>query len=729
MKVVEGLGFDQAYLERGAKRAKQDQGQAFNEKQHPITREDVRGFVDREYEVAAARYQNYYMTCMHAALWRYGQHSIQINPHSFMFETIPVDLRIPRPSLNLIGDKVESVVGDIIKSTPRGSVVPMDNTPMNRRGAQIGEAYLRVKDEEDHIDELLYSVAETGTIWGDAYVEVVVDKASSRSVEVPMFVEGEVDGQGVSFPVTDENGQPVMQTMSLADESANLITPLQIFFNQTATSLKTSRKAHSHTYQDIEWARSQWPRHADKMSTASLATQAGQFQTRLQNLLLHDASRVGGLVAPMTAGDPTFCEEAALIHVVRMNPDEYYPQGRYFIVAGNVAVVGGPLPFGKLMMVHWRYSPVPNSMLSYGLVKDCIEVNRWIEQMAHQTGMIRRTMGVPFILAPEGTGGSFAGAVLPMRYGGIYTYKKRGDASYKPEVVHPRGGMDSGTSAEMDFWLNDFFERISGKRRASEGDKPQGTYSGILLRQMIAQNAGRFMPKITGFHKMNEQLYSLRLEAIAKAPASQYPRGVSFLGRAGQRLWTSFSADDMGDNVVYKIETVSAVQLDETTKLQDTLDLASAGFIDPMDPKTRISVLRMFGRQDLISDLEPNIEKAWEENALISAGEQVVIGPYENDLVHLQVHVDWINAKEFWLVPEAMRMATIAHAVEHEERIKLRLMEAEASGQMPSPNPSVNGTPVLPPPGAAPGMQPGNGIPGKPQASVAAQQQPKPVAA
>lgn len=727
MRVVEGLGYDADYLAHGRDRARQEHGDKFNEKLHPVTPEEIQGFVDREYESAAGRYQNYYMTCMHAALWRYGQHSIQINPQTFLFETMPVDLRIPRPQLNLIGDKVESIVGSLVKDIPRGYVVPLDSTPMNRRGSQIAEGYLRVKDEEDHIDELLRNVAETGTMWGDAYMEVVVDSSSPRMVEVPMFAEGTLDGQAMSFPVTDDNGQPAMQTLPLSDESVNLITPLQVFFNQTCTSLKTSRKVHSHVYQDIEWSRSMWPKSADKMVTAALSTQSGQFQTRLQNLLLHDASRVGGLVAPMTAGDPTYCEEAALIHVIRMNPDEYYPKGRYFIVAGGQMVVAGPLPFGKLMMVHWRYSPVPNSMLSYGLVKDCIEVNRWIEQMAHQTGMIRRTMGVPFILAPEGTGGAFAGGVLPMRYGGIYTYKKRGDS--KPEVVNPRGGMDSGTAAEMDLWLNDFLERTSGLRRAQEGDKPQGTYSGILLRQMISQNAGKFIPKINGFYKSVEQLNSLRLTAIAKAPASQFPRGISFLGRAGQRLWTKFSADDMGDNVTYKIETVSAGQLDETTKLQDTLDLAKMGFIDPMDPKTRIAVLRMFGRQDLIADLEPNIEKAYEENALLSAGEIVEIGPFENDLVHLQVHVDWINSKDFWLVSEQQRMATIAHAIEHEERIKMRTMEAEASGTMPSPNPSVNGTPILPQAPMPPQNANGNGMPGRPQASIAAQQQPSPAAA
>jgi len=724
VKLPDGSGWDDEYLRKGAARARRDQGDKFSERDHPVNAEMAKSFVERNYEAAAMLYQGYYMSLMHAALWRYGQHSIQINPQSFLFETIPTDMRIPRPTLNLIGDKVESVTGEILKAIPRGTVLPVDNTPGNRRGAQIGDAFLRIKDEEDELDDMNRMVAEAMTMWGDTYVEVVVDKSNARSVKVPMFAESTMsDANGpMTFPVVGPDGQPMMETLRLSDENINHITALQFFANRTATSLRDSRIAHSHVYRDIEWSRAQWSKFADKMVTASAETQAGQFQTRMQNLLLYDASRIGNLAAPMSAGDPSYCDTAALVHVVRMNPDDYYPEGRYFIVAGGQAVIGGPLPFGKLMMVHFRYSPVPNSLLSYGLVKDCIEVNRWIEQMAHQVGMIRRTMGVPFILTPEGSGGAFNAPVLPMRYGGIYTHK----VGKLPQVIQPRGSMDAGVAAEMKFWLDDFFERISGRRKVQEGDRPVGVYSGSMLRQMIAQNSGRFVAKIAGFAKGQEKLNCLRLEAIAKAPASQFPRGLSFPGRAGQRLWMKFAGSEMGDNVTYKIETIALAQTDDATKVQDMFQAITVGLLDPLDPKTRIAALRLLHLEDLMNELEPNIARAQDENARIAAGEEVFIGPFENDPVHLQVHADWINDPNFWMIDKDAQMATMAHAAEHETRIKIRLREAAMAGEIPGTNPSVDGTPMLAPGAPPPGQQPGNGMPGRPQASIAAQQAPAP---
>lgn len=723
MNVVKGLGIDQAYLERGRAAAKKILKGAYKESEHPVTPDEVANFSQRNYESSGLWHQGYYHNLMQAFLWRYGQHSIQINPQTWLFETIPVDRRIPRPQINLVGDKVRGVVGEILKNQPKGLVMPKDSTPLNRRGAQIGQAKLSEQDEIDEIEEFYRLAAEVGTICGDAYAEVVVDHSNAATAEIPMFAEVNMGGLPGMAPVLDESGQQVMETIKLAQETTNLITPLQIFFNRFCRSLKTSTIAHSHCFQPIDWCQSQWPDEAPNMRPTPVTSQAGHFQTRLMNLMYVEGGRSGMSSSPYPAFGGDHNAEACLVHVIRMNPDSFYERGRYFVVAGGKTVVSGPLPFGKLMLVHFRYSPIPNSMISYGLVKDLIGINAWIEQMAHQGGMQRRTLGIPFVMAHKRAGGHFAGGDLPMKYGAVYTY----EGQNKPEVVYPHGTMDAGFVKEMEFWLHDFLEQVSGLRRGMQGDRPTGVYSGVLLRQMAAWGSIHLIPMLNGWSKFVEQLNCLRLEAIAASPAAQIPSRLGFATGASKNLWMEFSASDMRDNVTYKIETGSSTHTDEATQMNDIVELTRLGYLNPMDAKTRQAVLRKANLSEVMNQIDPNVQKANDENAELAAGGEVEIGPFENDPVHLQVHVDWINSPHFGLMDPQRQEMTILHAKDHEDRIKARLMEAAAAATMPLPGPGFRGSPMPPEAGPTPANQvPGNGIPGTPQTSIAAQQAPSP---
>lgn len=728
MNLVEGLGVNLDYLKQGAARAQAALGKRFKPGDHPTTPEQIAAFVSTNYEREGARYQGYFARLMEAFLWRFGQHHVRVNPHTWLFESIPMDKRIPRPTLNLVGDKVEAVTGEILKSLPTGVVMPVDGTPLKRRGALIAQAALAMYDEKDKIAELWRMLAEAGIVCGDAYVEVVHDSSNAPVVDLPMFQDVDMGGgQLQPMPLMRPDGTPATEQMALADEKVNALLAMQVMFDRTCTDLDNAERIHSFAHRSLEWACSTWPEHADKISACDAQTQAAQFAARLQTLMLYDSTSPG---VPYVGGDGTYGDDIVLMHVLRCKPDKFYPKGRYFIVAGNETVVADELPFGKYMMVHYRYRPVPNSIISYGLVKDLMELDRWIEQIAHQTGMKRRTLGNPFIMAPMGSGGQFAGGDLRMGYGQVYQYKPNPSyPSLKPEVVYAHGGMDASDAKELDFWLNDFYERISGIRRSTQGDRPTGVYSGVLLRQMLAAASVQLSPKLDAFHKAVEQTNCLRLEAIAQAPAAQFPRSGTFPALAGRRLWLEWSASDMADNVTFKVETGAAAALDDATKVEDMFTALKVGLLNPQDPKTQYACLRKLGQTELLADLDPNYSRAMDENADLAAGEDVQLGPFENDAVHLSVHVDWINSPGFTLMSQPAQLATIAHAKAHQDRIDVNMNRAMADAQPPAAGPRFEGTPLPPSAGmpgqAPPQMTPGNGVEGMPQTTVAAQQAPR----
>ncbi len=720
-----GMGLDLGYLQKGAMSAAKYLGKEIAQT-HPTTVEAIKAFIESSYQAGGTLYHRYYHRLMEGFLWRYGQHHVQINPRTWLFESIPADQRIPRPMLNLVGDKTECVIGEFLKSIPRGIVLPNDTTPHNRRGARIAMAEIEIKDEEDRIDEILRLAVDIMCVCGDVYLEVINDTSNARVVEVPVQVQMP---DGSMQPEVDQNGQPLMQTIRLASTRVNILSPLQVITNRTATGIDSHdgyKVFHAHGYRDFDWCRDTWKESAKDMQPAGSSTAASQFQARLQNLLLYDGTSSGMAGAPF-ASEGEFADDAAMVHSIRMPPDDNYPKGRYFVMAGGAVVTAGPLPGDDTNVVQLKYNPMPQSIRSYAFTRDLIPVVRHVEEMAHHIQMKRRTLGVPFVMAPERAGGQFAGGDLEMRYGGVFTYRPHPMGNLKPEVIFPSGGMTAGDSAEMDLWVNNYLEKISGIRGGMDGSRAVGVYSGVLLRQLQAAGYVRFGYKISAFQKGIERLYSVRLKLIARSPAAQFPRKGRFPGNATSPLYLEYLASDMGDNVTYRIEISSAANLDSATRINDMMELFKLGVLNPADPQLRNAALRMVGLNDLITDLSPDIQRACDENARLAVGEAVEIGPFENDAVHLDEHVKWINHPDFWMVPEDRQVATIMHAKAHHDRIQIRMLEAAASGMGPSASPGFHGTPIAPGMGgpSAPQLTPGNGIEGMPQASAAAQQAPR----
>lgn len=652
----DNTNIDSDYLNEGAELARE---LALDTNAHPVTAEQIVALVQRQYRFCEWHMTRHYARITESYMFFCGQHNYRIDDVSRRFVRIESTKKIPRPTINLVFEKVESIAGDLNKGIIAGHIVPNSMSILDRLGARAGEKIRAFKWDQDEMDALQTAVIQGATIAGDMFTITEMDTDYTELVEV----EG-------------PDGKPVK--ISLADIKTRPLLPLQIFFNPSATSLKDARFQHVHVTQPADWFKAQFPHSRDGFSPDAMSHPIASWQWRLHEILLNEVG-IAAYGGSSTLGSEQI-EKQVVVHQVFMPADALYPRGRMFIVAGGTVGYGGEIPAPhKILTTHYKYSPVENSIWSQGLVQPMIPLVKHIESAAAQNTLTRKAASMPMIWAPLRSGGSFVEGDLRAEPMGIYKYRPDPVTKMKPELVQGAHPADAGYVADMQLWLQEFIERVTGAKQVLVGERPQGISAGIALRQLIQRASVRFAPKLTAALKHNEIMESLRLQALAVSPAWSYPRLINSPGKAGRRSIGYFRAADMRDNFNYRIEAGPKDLQDEMTIAQLSLDVAGQGLLDLDHPlptvgaRNRMTLMKNIGLGEAgyVTEGSRDLEHAEYLLGQIIDGDPVGYGPFDNFQVHMAVAVDFMKTEEFMDLPPDLQEAVIAHVFECKARLKM----------------------------------------------------------
>lgn len=722
---------DTEYLAKGRKRASERHG--FSEAAHPVEPKDIVALVEKNYEVNGSRMFTYYGELMTSFLWRFGVHHYRLDNQSGML--VPTQKRrdIERPYLNLVGPEVETIVGMLLRATPEGKVLPGSEDPMDRYGARKADNFLKFKNEKDGTQRKHWTLAEVGAICGNAYGAVDIDTTDAETFEMPVLTQAMgPDGIMQTIPVLDANGQPATETIRLADETFTVLLPLQVLLSRGATSFDKSRVVHTHTFCDYEWARAEFPDVAEDLEDIKTPQGAGMFQWRLMDLM-RELSFTGYSIFFGGSGDAqggSDSDRSVICHVVRIRPDADYPLGRRFTVVGKACVGAGPLTFGQndkqatMDVVQYAFAPIAGSAYAAGMVKDLIHPNKWIEGIHYQVALSRRRM-MPRWIYPTDTGGTFeawAQGQIADEPGKSLSYVQS-QVRNKPELVTYQGGIDAAIKEEIRMFSEDYFGRISGTQQILRGENPSPYAPHSSVRMLADKAAERHSPKIGDFHSTIEKSTTIRLKAIAHAPAWQFPQRIAYPGRVGRQGFMIFSAGDMRDNFRYAIMAEAKNAPDPVTKMQLAFDMWDRAILNQIDPKVRLAIIRLAGTPELLDEGGVDVQKAERECAFIEAGLPVEVWPLDNHMVEISVHLAVAKSDEFTTWPQETQQALMDHVMQHIEMMEVQQMSQqraalETGQEIPgAPNPATFGhqppSPLMLPSGAGP-----PGMVGQPGAAV-----------
>ncbi len=647
------------YLNEG-REAAQEAG--LDLKGHPITAEDIAALITRQYRFCEMHMSRHYARVTESYMWFCGQHQYRIDDASRRFVRIESTRKIPRPMINLVFEKVESIAGDLNKGIIAGHIVPNSMSILDRLGARAGEKIRAFKWDADEMDQIQNSTIQGATIAGDMFTLTEIDTDFTELVEI----EG-------------PDGNPIK--VSLADVKTRSLLPLQIFFNPGATSIKNARFQHVHVTQPADFFRAQFPHTRDHFKADAHSHPIATWQWRLHEMLLNESNLGVYGSAGTTAGE--LLEDQVVVHQVFFPADRFYPKGRMFIVAGGAVGYAGELPQPhKILTTHYKYSPLENSLWSQGLVQPMIPLVKHIESAAAQNTLTRKAASMPMIWAPLRSGGSFMEGDLRAEPMGIYKFRPDPVTKQGPQLVQGAHPADAGYVADMQLWLQEFIERVTGAKQVLGGERPQGISAGIAIRQLIQRASVRFAPKLTAALKHNEIMESQRLMAIAVSPAWSYPRLINSPGKAGRRSIGYFRAADMRDNFTYRIEAGPKDLVDEMTTGQLSMDLAGIGMLDLDHPvptigaRNRMTFLKNvgLGEAGYVTEGSRDLEHSEYLLGQLIDGEPVSYNPFDNFEVHLAVAVDFMKTEEYMDLSPDLQEGIVAHAFECKARLQLLQM-------------------------------------------------------
>jgi hypothetical protein len=687
---------DLEYL--GQARAAAEQ-MGLKEGDHPVSEEEIVALVTQQYEWAQANLTRVYARAIEAWLWFVGQHHLRIDDVRRRFVRNEQVTRIPRPTINLILEKVESVAGDLSKGIVVGKIVPNSNDPRDRLGSQAAEKIRQFKWELDRMDELQRSLIQGAVISGDMFTLTEIDTDANEQVEIEV-------------PLPDGTSTPIK--LSLADAKTRLLLPIQIFFNPGATGVGDARFRHVHLLQGEEFIKEQYPHLKDHILGNAQDHPLANWQWRLQEMMMHELSSSGlGSVWNRGQGHFNNIEKQTIVHHVEFPKSRLYPEGRLFITAGSGVAYAGKLPLGRSLITQFRYTPIENSPWSLGLVHPLINLNKHIEAAVAQNTLSRKVAAVPFWLTPLQSGGSFAEANLKADVGAIYKYRP-GTRGEKPELVQGRHPADAGYVADMQMFIQEFFERVSGAKQVLVGERPQGISAGIALRQLIQRASVRFAPKVSAANRHHEEMESNRMYAIANSPAWSVPRRVSVPGRAGRRSIGYYKAADMRDNYTYRVEAEPKGVQDEVSKAQTVLDAIGNGLVNVQDPRNRMKALDLLGIGDdgFVDENSVDIRHAESKIAALLDGEEVEIGPFDNYGIHYQITLDYMKTEQFELADPVVKQRIVAHAMELQQR--LLMVQTSAMHRQAAMDDRAEAIAGGEPEAPMPQLEPGMEMPGGP---------------
>lgn len=626
---------------------------------HPVDSPGISAMAKKQYDYASSHLARHYARTLESNLWFIGQHHLRIDDVSRRFVKVDSDRRIPRPVINLVLEKCESVMGILGKINLTGHVTANSNHPVDILGAKAGEKIRQAKWEMDHMDGKKRAMIQATVLGGDSFTITENDAGPESFREVTIM---------------GEDGKPTKQRISLADTNTEVLLGIQVFANPGATTLQNARYIHIHTLQDEEFLKEAfWNVGEDFMADAE-GQPIAMWQWRLRELLLNEASTsgYGSLWNRSGSTTSTRFERQTIVHQILTPPNEYYPQGRQFLVAGNATLKAGPLPLGEILMTHYRYTPVNNSFYSLGLPPGLISLNKHIESAVAQNTLSRKVAAVPMWLTPMRSGGSFTEGELRAEVGGIIKYRP-GNRGEKPELVQGHHPADAGYVADMNMFIQEFLERVSGMKMVLEGDRPSGITAGIALRQLIHTASIRFAPKTDHLIETVEELETQRLKAITKAPAWVLGQYVSLPGRAGRRSFEYLRAGDLNDNFNFRIEASPKNTMDDTTMAQLTMDAWGQGMVNQQDPRNRRLALRRIGLEDAGFFDEGSVDYEHAEYVLakLLTGDEVEIGPFDNYPILFQYVADYTKTEDYDLEDPMIKESIKRYCFELQARIQI----------------------------------------------------------
>lgn len=627
-----------------------------------------------------------------------GNQYVQYNKRSGGIDFLPTeDNEKPRYRVRIVSNQIQtgshSLLSKLTKTKPQISATPGSGSSSDLRAAQVAETLFEHWWHDLQLNDKLQEALLWGIIAGQGWWKISWDKHASKSMK---FLLGP-DGQ----PVLDEEladlfrsqlkqmqVEPQEMTMYLGDIRVDAMSPFDVYVDPSAHVFEEARYAFCGHAMDPDEIKARWGKVVQPDSVPADPYMVMPYKTA--------EDRVNPTVKKVWIG--------------YILPQPAMPRGRYvaFCENPNIILDDGPWPYptAQLPLVKFPGVRVPGSIYDDAVVTAARplqkELNRTVSQIVEYKNLTIK----PRIVTPVGS----MRQKITNEPGQVIEFQPIG--GLKPEIER---------LPTMPPYVFEHLKDISGRLRdvfglteVTQGSVPPNVEAGVAIDLLQEMATDRWEPTITQIEGGLARAGKLMIALAQKYYIE--PRLIKVYGDGGSVKVKQFLQSDIDSGVDFYAEAGSGLPRTRAGKQARVEWMLDKGLIRPDQAWKHIDTADMKSLTVKLAAHEDQAEREHEKilqgiplspeewqhaqqatsmgmnpdtgMPLMSEGEmqQVLMaavvrpGPFDNDMVHMDVHAHKAVSVEFEGWPSDARERMHLHMHLHQQRM---------SSQTPQPEPQA----------------------------------------
>lgn len=582
---------------------------------------------------------------------------------------------IPRPVTNMYGSIANSLISALLKFDPRNVFAPQTDTQEDINTALSGNKIINAIEHEVMWDKRKAELVPWIVLTGNGFIVPGVDATRGPSTTMlhvicpvcgtkddTIMPEGEeplpdcprcADEDGVKVqmgPEMGKDGQPKVDMEKAGKLGVDVVSPFEMFLDHRIQDIQNHSIIIRIHNKGIQWAKSQWPEHADKIKE----TKRDELNTRILSAL---SSLIFPSLEQMTDSSVDILE-------VWQKPTKQFPKGFYAVLIGEVFVELREYPWTRpdgdayFPIIHFPYDRVPGTFWGRTPMFDLMEKQRTRNRVEALGEMILTRMSNPVWIAPNpGTTTVPSGHI-----GQVIYYDPHASNGQAPQRVE---------AAQLPPSFIHWMERIDKEMREIpgiaeilQGERPLSVKSGFAIQKLEEIARGRNTSLYNNYSLATADFQMIAFEMFRKlSPGERYSR---ILGN--NKAWTisKIKEADLKGGMDIWVEPGSSVPKSHLEELATLEMLIGMNLVDITDPMQRLLIYRKYAMSSILPSVDVDDQFISREHDRFLRGGEIAVSPFDNHQMHSMRHLELWKSEEFETLPQEQREPFLKHMQEHQ---------------------------------------------------------------
>lgn len=359
-----------------------------------------------------------------------------------------------------------------------------------------------------------------------------------------------------------------------------------------------------------------------------------------------------------TPGNTKDASSTVLVHQFWMRPGSRASAKGMVVTWTGKTLLEGPMPFpythGRLPFVQWNLLPGLGTREGRTWVSDLIPLQVDYNDARSREATIRRML-TPKVLAPTG---SIDTRRLTSRVE-VIDYAPTGPA---PSMMIPDSGWMNQYEAGMARADGEMGDR-AGQQDVSAGKAPSASMPAAAILALQEADDTRLAISAKELAKGIRQTGWHILQLVRQYWTEE--RVVRTWSEDGDLEVQRFTGAEVAESLDIHVSAESALPKSKAARAQLATEMWSGGILT--DPRKYVRLLDIPGTDFISEGMNRDAKQAHRENGKLRHGQQVIVHPFHNHMVHLEEHHN--EMKELWYEEadeaDPAKVAFDAHTAAH----------------------------------------------------------------